>query len=1438
MGKQQIQILDLISDDIDNIFTVTIYGKSIEGKNVVLNVNEFKPFFYMIVPNSWTKYTTSGFFGKNGKVNLPGENIVNDDNDDTDYDIKIEFCNKKYYKFYGYDKDKYNFVKFSFCNHSYMKKTIKLVKEFYKSCESDPDPDKKDFYKLSLSDEFRFDSNLYESNIHPLLRFIHDRKIDPSGWIEFEYMSSNENTNKNKRYNCDIQYDDIPYNNIKHFDNDVISNYKIASFDIECDSSHGDFPAAKKDFKKLAVFIVDNYLEKKYLYSDLTLFNYIKNILLNSFKENIEKGDEDHITYVSNGPVDENSVIDCFFDENENDNGDIDIEDKSYDMKKSFIDFQNALKNGKRNDAIDYLYKKKGLLTKIKNKNNKFLKIKGDPIIQIGTVFYTYGKDNSYKRYILTIGPNDNKDFKLNDFIDDNEENYDDQYEIKLSMELRKEYPELSDEDIELKIKEVIDHKKEICDDLNNIIVKRYKSEKEMLQGWVKLIEKENPDYITGYNIFGFDFDYMISRVEELYICKNCRYNNFMRSINHSHNCDTNKFYNLGKLYKNDYGSYKNNPSKRCCKVVKKLGGNFKDDDESESYSHDTLKYIHMDGRIIFDVQNEVKKGYSLDSYKLDNVAANFMRGKVKCIRNIFNKEDKTYIIYIETDRLGNLKIGDYISFNVKNNYGDMKYDNGSKYIILNIIQDKKKIVLKSNKSIKKSKILNLDSNDILYSEWCLNKDDISPQELFDKYKWGNGKDRGMIAKYCIMDCELCIHLLLMLDFIPNNIGMSNVCKVPQPYIFLRGQGIKVQSIVTKFAHENEYKIPTLMGYDEEQSDNSGFEGAIVLDPKPGLYLDDPIAVVDYASLYPSSIKEKNISHDTYLGDYKDIKDKLKKDGYEKGIDYNLIQYDNYEYVQKPGTQVVEKRVVKNEDGSNQVMECVFLSEHNTKVEKKKGIIPMVVGELLSARSATKKRLKSEKDENKKKVLDGFQLAYKLTANSVYGQLGAKTSCLSFKKVAACTTAVGRQKIIDAKKYAFDWALSPENNMIYNPLKEKYSEQEYLEYYENIVKQDEDNLNLISENRIEILNGTKQNYRELECQKYGLLDVVYGDTDSIFIKFSRKATKDNELTKLEAVDHCIQCGLKAGAYITSMLKRDNWPENKPDYPQDLEYEKTFYPFILISKKRYTGEKYEFSSKEVPKRTSMGLVTKRRDNAPIVKYVFGNMVNRLMSNTSVNDVINWLKNTLQDIVDGKEHISMFVISKTLNSYYKNPQSIAHKVLADRMGIRDPGNKPKANDRIPYAYIKVDESPVPTGQYNKKVEEYETGEYKKIKVKVETGEYYKKDKIISDGFYKNGNPKTKKIKVDNKEKPKYKWVEKQGDPIIKKRTVFDYDNPKTKKRIILQGDRIEHVDYIIENSDVDLDYKFYISNQIMNPVKQLLDIAIDPEETIKLFNSYLQ
>ena len=42
-----------------------------------------------------------------------------------------------------------------------------------------------------------------------------------------------------------------------------------------------------------------------------------------------------------------------------------------------------------------------------------------------------------------------------------------------------------------------------------------------------------------------------------------------------------------------------------------------------------------------------------------------------------------------------------------------------------------------------------------------------------------------------------------------------------------------------------------------------GYEGAICLQPKCDLYLDNPVACVDYSSLYPSSMISENISHDS-----------------------------------------------------------------------------------------------------------------------------------------------------------------------------------------------------------------------------------------------------------------------------------------------------------------------------------------------------------------------------------------------------------------------------------------------------------------------------------------------------------------------------------------------------------------------------------------------
>jgi DNA polymerase elongation subunit (family B) len=64
---------------------------------------------------------------------------------------------------------------------------------------------------------------------------------------------------------------------------------------------------------------------------------------------------------------------------------------------------------------------------------------------------------------------------------------------------------------------------------------------------------------------------------------------------------------------------------------------------------------------------------------------------------------------------------------------------------------------------------------------------------------------------------------------------------------------------------------------------------------------------------------------------------------------------------------------------------------------------------------------------------------------------------------------------------------------------------------------------------------------------------------------------------------------------------------------------------------------------------------------------------------------FLRHCLKNIVEEKYPIEKLIITKSLRSGYKNPQQIAHKVLADRITARDPGNKPGPGDRIPFVYI---------------------------------------------------------------------------------------------------------------------------------------------------------
>ena len=295
---------------------------------------------------------------------------------------------------------------------------------------------------------------------------------------------------------------------------------------------------------------------------------------------------------------------------------------------------------------------------------------------------------------------------------------------------------------------------------------------------------------------------------------------------------------------------------------------------------------------------------------------------------------------------------------------------------------------------------------------------------------------------------------------------------------------------------------------------------------------------------------------------------------------------------------------------------------------KGKAILPSILEELLAARKSTRKLIPLEKDEFKKNILDKRQLSIKVTANSLYGQTGAETSAFNEGDVAASTTAIGRKLVL---------------------------------YGRNIIETCYNNIEITMSDGI-ILIVTA------EC--------VYGDTDSVFFKFIMYDKKTGKkIINKQALIYTIELAKQAGELATQFLKK----------PHDLEYEKTFWPFILLSKKRYVGILYEEDPNK-GKLKYMGIVLKRRDNAPIVKDIYGGIVNILMKEKNIANAIKFLNISINNLINGKINIEKLLITKSLRGYYKNPNQIAHKVLAERMGIREPGTKPTSGDRLSYAFIK--------------------------------------------------------------------------------------------------------------------------------------------------------
>lgn len=222
----------------------------------------------------------------------------------------------------------------------------------------------------------------------------------------------------------------------------------------------------------------------------------------------------------------------------------------------------------------------------------------------------------------------------------------------------------------------------------------------------------------------------------------------------------------------------------------------------------------------------------------------------------------------------------------------------------------------------------------------------------------------------------------------------------------------------------------------------------------------------------------------------------------------------------------------------------------------------------------------------------------------------------------------------------------------------------------------------------EIENSSEFYVYDLETENHhfhaGPGSLIVHNTDSIYVKFN---TPENDMENISQKD-MIKASLEVAYKCATMLSK-TFP-----HPMELELEKAYHPFFISAKKRYIGDAWEpknpadpNSIPDKPDRDAKGIVLKRRDNCPLVKKVYGGMIEILMKDHDREKAVKFIENYLMNLVNGQVPIDDLVISKRLKNEndYAKPESIAHCALAKRIKKRAPGSEPKANDRVPYVFV---------------------------------------------------------------------------------------------------------------------------------------------------------
>ena len=155
------------------------------------------------------------------------------------------------------------------------------------------------------------------------------------------------------------------------------------------------------------------------------------------------------------------------------------------------------------------------------------------------------------------------------------------------------------------------------CDEIEGVEVVSCETVSELYNEWAKFMAKAQPNIITGYNIFGFDFKFLWECAEE-YGCLN-------------------KLIGMG-------------PMKG---IENKLGSK---ELFSAAMGHNFLYYFEMPGMVTIDLLKVIQREHNLSSYKLDDVSNEFINGSISSFEFEENK------MIVNTPSTFSLRPGHYLA--------------------------------------------------------------------------------------------------------------------------------------------------------------------------------------------------------------------------------------------------------------------------------------------------------------------------------------------------------------------------------------------------------------------------------------------------------------------------------------------------------------------------------------------------------------------------------------------------------------------------------------------------------------------------------------------------------------------------------------------------------------------------------------------------------